>query len=260
MPSAVLPPKRLVICCDGTWQSSTTGTKNIPSNVTRLARSIARHGTDKNGRVWQQLVHYDAGIGTGEISKSEKDRQGGFGVGFVANVIEAYNFIVLNYSPGDKIYCFGFSRGAYTARAVAGLVNDIGVVPPRDMQDFPDLFALYQKNSSSNGFRRSREYREWVTGVKAPGPPDETTGLPHFIKQPHTPVEESSRVIEVVGVFDTVGSLGIPDTPYHTVDLAFKFFGWRMNATDAGFHNVDLSPCKSLAPVLLVRPTLINAH
>ena len=56
------------------------------------------------------------------------------GSGFVGNVIEAYNFIVLNYNPGDQIFCFGFSRGAYTARAVAWLVTDIGIVKPRDMQ------------------------------------------------------------------------------------------------------------------------------
>ncbi|KXJ94960.1 hypothetical protein Micbo1qcDRAFT_230335 [Microdochium bolleyi] len=245
MPSAIRPskiPKRLIVCCDGTWQSSVTGAKNIPSNVTRLARSIAREGLDKNGQVWQQLVHYDAGIGTGELSKSEKDRQGGFGVGFTGNVISAYNFLVLNYSPGDKVYCFGFSRGAYTARAVAGLVNDIGILKPRDMQDFPDLFALYEDNKNSHGFRRSKAYREWVTGVKASQNPEQMTGRTRWLKRPHESADEASRIVEVVGVFDTVGSLGVPRSSYYTVDLALKYFGWRMGATKVGFHNVDLSP------------------
>lgn len=144
----------------------------------------------------------------------------------MSNVIHAYNFLVLNYSPGDKVYCFGFSRGAYTARAVAGLVNDIGIISPCDMQDFPELYDKYQKNTDSNGFRRSKEYREWITG-------DECRKV----------VPETSRVVEVVGVFDTVGSLGIPHSPYWGVDLAMRYFGWRMGSTKAGFHNVELSPC-----------------
>jgi uncharacterized protein (DUF2235 family) len=126
-----IPPasKRIIVCCDGTWQSSVTNTANIPSNVTRIARYLNKTGKDDQGREWQQVVYYDAGIGTG-VSAIEAKRQGGTGAGFVGNVIEAYNFIVLNYNEGDKIYCFGFSRGAYTARAVAGLVTDIGIVSP----------------------------------------------------------------------------------------------------------------------------------
>ena len=126
-------PKRIVICCDGTWQSSVTNVDNVPSNITRIARYLLKVGKDAKGEQWQQLVYYDAGIGTG-ASSIEAAREGMTGSGFVGNVIEAYNFIVLNYNPGDQIFCFGFSRGAYTARAVAGLVTDIGIVKPRDMQ------------------------------------------------------------------------------------------------------------------------------
>ncbi|KAI1848423.1 hypothetical protein JX265_008795 [Neoarthrinium moseri] len=240
--AAVAPvaPKRIVVCCDGTWQSSVTGLKNIPSNITRLARSISRSGKDATGQVWQQIVHYDAGIGTGELTKEEKDRQGGFGIGFIQNVIEAYNFIVLNYAPGDQIFCFGFSRGAYTARAVAGLVNDIGVISPRDMQDFPDLYALYQKNEDSHGFRKSTVYREWVNGVLAQDQPTNPKESPRYLKPPHKSAPESSRVVQVVGVFDTVGSLGIPDlswTQYH-----LKFLEKWLDIPNVGFHNVALSP------------------
>ncbi|KAK6346614.1 hypothetical protein TWF696_006734 [Orbilia brochopaga] len=239
-------PKRLIICCDGTWQSSVSGLKNIPSNVTRLARSIARSGKEEgpDGKVWQQIVHYDAGIGTGDLSNAEKDRQGGFGIGFVGNVIETYNFLVLNYSPGDQIFCFGFSRGAYTARAVAGLVNDIGIIAPRDLQDFPDLYALYQKNEDSQGFRKSKAYRDWVWGVLTDEQPPVVQGgfqeLPRYRQHPHCPAPEASRVVEVVGVFDTVGSLGIPDLTWTQYNL--KFLEQYSGITNPGFHNVSLSP------------------
>jgi uncharacterized protein (DUF2235 family) len=60
-------PRRLIICCDGTWQSSVTDRDNVPSNVTRLARSVAQQALDeKTGIWWQQLVYYDAGVGTGD--------------------------------------------------------------------------------------------------------------------------------------------------------------------------------------------------
>jgi hypothetical protein len=240
-------PKRLIICCDGTWQSSVSGLKNVPSNVTRIARSLAHSGRDAKGKVWQQLVHYDAGIGTGDLSKQEKDRQGGFGIGFVGNVIEAYNFIVLNYCPGDQIFCFGFSRGAYTARAVAGLVTDIGIISPRDMQDFPDLFAIYQQNEDSHHFRKSLAYRDWVHGVLAKEQPKTKEGefpVPVYEKPSHWDAPDSSRVVEVVGVFDTVGSLGIPDMTWTRWNL--KFLENIVGIPKVGFHNVELSPCKCL--------------
>lgn len=242
-PDAPTPtfPKRLIICCDGTWQSSVSGIKNVPSNVTRLARSFARISRDGDGRTWQQIVHYDAGIGTGEISDKEKDRQGGFGIGFVGNVIECYTFIVLNYAPGDQIFCFGFSRGAYTTRAVAGLVNDIGVISPRDLQDFPDLYKLYQNNSDSHGFRKSDAYREWVHGRLHDG--DNTNGpCAQYGKFCHTDAPESSREVQVVGVFDTVGSLGVPDLSWNYLHV--KFLDDWLGIPKAGFHNVSLSPCE----------------
>ena len=248
--------KRIIVLCDGTWQSSVTGLKNIPSNITRLARSIARSGKDASGKIWQQVAYYDEGIGTGDLTDVEKKRQGGLGIGFVGNVIQCYNFIVMNYSPGDQIFCFGFSRGAYTARAVAGLVNDIGVISPRDMQDFPDLYTLYQNNTDSNGFRKSKGYREWVNGVlKENQPPQASEGgfqpPPDYEKPPHSLPPESSRTVQVVGVFDTVGSLGIPKLPYLSLGWLKDMIGVRK----VGFHNVDLSPCKLLSSTLTLVAT-----
>jgi uncharacterized protein (DUF2235 family) len=245
--------KRLIICCDGTWQSSVSGTKNVPSNITRLSRSFARVGFDTNGKVWQQIVHYDAGIGTGDLTREEKDRQGSFGIGFVGNVIEAYNFIVLNYAPGDQIFCFGFSRGAYTARAVAGLVNDIGVISLKDLQDFPDLYKLYQANKHSHGFRKSKAYREWVNGIVEETDSEEVetdVQQAEYGKARHADAPESSRVVQVVGVFDTVGSLGVPHFSWAKYRPT-RLEKWWFRIPCVGFHNVALSPCTKLLHGLL---------
>ena len=149
--------KRLIICCDGTWQSSVSGTRNIPSNVTRLARTIAKAGIDEDRTIWQQVVYYDAGVGTGSLQIIEAARQGASGDGLVINILEAYNFLVNNYNPGDQIFCFGFSRGAFTARCIAGLVTDIGIFKPDKMQSFASLWAAYQTNTSKHEFRKTKE-------------------------------------------------------------------------------------------------------
>jgi hypothetical protein len=246
--SLVPARKRIIICCDGTWQSSTTNNENVPSNVTRLTRYLLKIGRDHEQNQWQQIVYYDAGIGTG-VHTMEAKRQGLTGSGFVGNVIEAYNFIVLNYNPGDKIFCFGFSRGAYTARAVAGLVTDIGIIRPRDMQDFPKLYVIYQNHTHSHTFRKSKEWREWVDGERLFDPAQQGIAeawkhSPAQWKQrPHGEAPESTRWVEAVGVFDTVGSLGVPKTE-GLGSLTINFFGRQIPAEKFGFHNVTLSPCK----------------
>ncbi|KAK1993957.1 hypothetical protein LX36DRAFT_728593 [Colletotrichum falcatum] len=249
-------PKRIIICCDGTWQSSVNGRHDIPSNVTRLARSIAPIGkikVKKESRTTdhmlddhvkheeleevscQQIVYYSSGIGTsGGVGLVGNLWQALFGDGLVTDVIEAYNFVVMNYLPGDEICCFGFSRGAYTARAVAGLITDLGIIQPRDMDGFPDLYKLYQRHRVENGpFRQSKEYREWITG--------KFEGDRH-VQRSHRLPPELSRVIQVVGVFDTVGALGVPGM--HWAQKLFNFIGDYALLTGIdykGFHNTSLS-------------------
>ncbi|TDZ38794.1 Uncharacterized protein C8035_v006535 [Colletotrichum spinosum] len=245
------PPKRIIICSDGTWQSSETTQKNIPSNVTRLARSIARTGSfKKDGKeeTCQQVVFYNAGVGTGDgVSFAERIRQAAFGNGLVSDVIKAYHFVVMNYAPHDEILCFGFSRGAYTARAVAGLITDIGIIQPHELDDFPDLYTLYRKhrNNDSFTFRQSKAYRKWITGIRrkkglgdllSPGDEDD-----HWEQVPHNLPPEFTRVVQVVGVFDTVGALGVPgmNVPHWYNQVVGSVPG--LGIDEVGFHNTALS-------------------
>jgi uncharacterized protein (DUF2235 family) len=238
--------KKIILCCDGTWQSSVRGEQNLPSNVTRLARTIAKAGKGDDGKTWQQIVFYDAGVGTGALSKLEVDRQGATGDGLVVNVLEAYNFVVNNYSPGDKIYCFGFSRGAFTARAIAGMITDFGVIKPDNMKQFHTLFAAYQKNLSKYTFRKTKEYFEWYAG-KAPFVPEsqkETVypKIPWYNMGAGNIEWENSRQVELVGVFDTVGSLGLADTYLHSHASSRRQFEWL---------NVKWNPCRFYYSLIL---------
>lgn len=240
--------RRLVVCCDGTWQSSVSVKQSVPSNVTKLCRLIARIGTSPSSpsKKWHQIVYYDSGIGTGNLSRFEARRQGGTGAGLSENVIEAYNFIVMNYVPGDEIFCFGFSRGAYTARAVAGLVSDIGVIRPIDMHFFPEVYRAYMQNDEGMEFRDTQAWKWFVEGklskkgekLKMQGVSFENDDLKFQTEvweiPPHgeLAVNPDSRKVKVVGVWDTVGSLGVPNlVGIDNADKRVKF----------GFHNVKLS-------------------
>jgi uncharacterized protein (DUF2235 family) len=239
-------PKRIIVCCDGTWQSATSGLDSTPSNVTRLSRSLARAGTDTNGKVWQQVVYYDPGVGTGTLGVIESQIQGNIGTGLDLNVISAYSFIALNYNDGDEIFCFGFSRGAYTARAVAGLITDIGICEPRSLQLFTEVYQLYQKNIDGTPFRQSQFYKEFTEGkvnVKATealrqknkGVTTYKAGLETVWDiEPHGEIfrADSTRRVKAVGVWDTVGALGVPDV------LGIDLSKYRRKF---GFHNVKLS-------------------
>jgi uncharacterized protein (DUF2235 family) len=267
--------RRLIVCCDGTWQSSVSEKETVPSNVTKLCRVIARTGKDTAKKNWHQVVYYDGGIGTGNMSKLEGMRQGGTGAGLAENVIEAYNFIALNYQEGDEIFCFGFSRGAYTARAVAGLVADIGVLKPLEMQFFPEVYRAYMTYGSKEVKDKSglfgtqamidtekmkKETKKKPTGfaysaaweVLCGRRPDENNQTFARIDKPENMDEDKTRQVKVVGVWDTVGSLGVPDVGGIDHGRLRKKFG---------FHNVKLSRRKSIFfPASRMRLTLSDVE
>ncbi|TGO19965.1 hypothetical protein BPAE_0327g00080 [Botrytis paeoniae] len=236
--------KRIIICCDGTWQSAVSGKENCPSNVTRLCRAINSVAQDPNdGENWQQVVWYDSGVGTTSTGLGP-GLEGAIGQGLEGNVIEAYNFCVLNWNPGDKIMCFGFSRGAYTARTIAGLISDIGICSKKQLQQFPDLWKLYKQKKSGDDecrkrFYGSALYYSWREGRVADPQPDPEDrpdgGLVWDIKAHGEWAPEESMEVEVVGVFDTVGALGLPEV------FGMELPKWTTIGDKPEWHNVELS-------------------
>ncbi|SFM69404.1 DUF2235 domain-containing protein [Marinobacter zhejiangensis] len=128
------PTKRIIICCDGTWNQPDID----PTNVVKLVRSIEPVAADGT----QQVVFYDQGVGTG--SKSDKLLGGAFGKGLAKNMLDCYRFLVHNYHEGDEIYTFGFSRGAYTSRAFAGFVYAIGLMKKSRLEQLPKAYQYYR--------------------------------------------------------------------------------------------------------------------
>jgi hypothetical protein len=156
-------------------------------------------------------------------------RQGGTGDGLAENVIEAYNFIVNNFEEGDEIFCFGFSRGAYTARAVAGLVTDMGVIKPEHMQDFPALYSAYKAPNSwkKEGTKMTFQESSVWTNIY-----NQNLARTNGNKKESQLAIPNSKKVKVVGVWDTVGSLGIPEG---------RIFSNAASRREHAFHNVTLS-------------------
>ena len=115
--------KRLVVCCDGTWNKPDNQTV---TNVEKIARTVQSDPGATGGAY--QLVYYVSGVGAGSYA-ADRLLGGAFGFGLFHNVIACYRFLAQNYEPGDEIFIVGFSRGAYTARSVAGMVGGSGCSP-----------------------------------------------------------------------------------------------------------------------------------
>jgi uncharacterized protein (DUF2235 family) len=171
--------KRIVICADGTWNRPEKDLeKDHATNVLKLARAIKPIADDGV----PQQVFYDWGIG----SYYDSMIGGATGRGLHKNIMDAYRYIVQNYSPGDEIYLFGFSRGAYTVRCLCGLINNCGIVTRPDAKLIQQAFDHYKMKTQ-------------------PFSPDGDRSVAFRLQHSHP-----SREVAFVGVWDTVGAMGIP--------------------------------------------------
>ncbi|KAJ7225553.1 hypothetical protein GGX14DRAFT_348671 [Mycena pura] len=211
--------KRLIVCCDGTWQDGvSTANRQSYTNILRIARTI--HQEDRRSHPpTPQIVFYQSGIGSEKGFYSEYI-VGTTGSTLADKVEEAYAFIAHNFYPGDEIFLFGFSRGAYTARMTAALIGAIGVLDRTAMDNFASIFLAYQKLGKSKDqdeiTRLQKELAPW-TAHGSPG------------KQ-RADSDNDSFSIKFVGVFDTVGSLGLPEELTHdtTIRNIFGFSNCRL--------------------------------
>lgn len=172
--------------------------------LSRAVQPIAQRKTETHGETLGevvQIVYYQAGVGTkfGRITKLLGDATG---AGLKQNVREAYGFICHNWHEGDEIYLFGFSRGAYTARAIAGLISQFGLLTSRGM----DGFWAVMKDYIHGKFKTD---------------PQKTETIKHLASkyERHTP--DKPIPIKFVGVFDTVQAIGLPKVYFFNYYLTF---------------------------------------
>jgi len=172
--------RNLVICCDGTGNEI----NDRHSNVLKLYRVLAR--TD------EQRVFYDPGVGTlAALNDWARFRQNtekvaglALGYGLDQNVLDAYRFLVENYEDGDRIFMYGFSRGAYTIRVLAGFINVIGLLSPEQIHLCRHALVAYKQISDRDSFDRTRVYERVLRPTRPP--------------------------IRFLGLWDTVSSIIVP--------------------------------------------------
>jgi uncharacterized protein (DUF2235 family) len=177
--------KRLIVLCDGTWNRAENldRRKRKPTNVVKMVRAIRPVAPD--GTV--QVTYYDVGVG----NNPGLDRWlgGGLGAGLDRNIHEAYRFLLYNYAPGDTIFFFGFSRGAYTVRSLAGFIQHLGLLPKTHDFFVPEAYALYRQRPPAEADQTA--WQQQVDAFRANN-------------------EACTIAIDFVGVWDTVGALGVP--------------------------------------------------
>ena len=196
--------KRIISCSDGTWNKP--GKKDrgveVKTNVAKMYECICSTGKSDIA----QLKLYDEGVGTG-YSWKERLVGGATGRGIDRNIKDIYEFFLLNYEKGDEIYLFGFSRGAYTARSVSGFIRNCGILKKENIHLVEKAYNLYRDRNDY-----TLPDSDLMKSFRAAYCVEDITPI-HFI-----------------GVWDTVGALGIP-LPWYKIG----------NINRYKFHDVKLS-------------------
>lgn len=223
--------KRLILLLDGTWNDADKSL--FQTNIVRLrdliAKTLENMAPSDNGAALdfpvgsygtkivsgftaaglENYVFYERGVGTGFL---DQFRGGVFGAGLPTNIRRAYKFLARWYEPGDQIFIFGFSRGAFTARSLVGYLSSSGLLTREDCTPENEILAW--------NYYRTAPYD------RLPGQHELLRDFVH---------DRDKLRVSCVGVFDTVGALGIP------ADFASRF-----NRARYEFHDVDLSSITQL--------------
>jgi len=192
-------PKRLILCFDGTWdRPDPTG---IESNVCKFYESLP-NGTMADGSVQQKW--YEAGVGTNWYDRISG---GAFGLGLDGKIQDGYQWLVENYPEPDEhtteVFIVGFSRGAYTARSLVGMIRNVGLLSPENIHRMSDAYSIYRQRDANADTDQAQAFRARYS---------------------------REITIEFLGVWDTVGALGIP----------LSALQW-LNKAEYAFHDTELS-------------------
>jgi uncharacterized protein (DUF2235 family) len=220
--------KRVVVFLDGTWN-----TVNDNTNVWRLKSLLATIGGDGV----PQLCYYHKGVGT---TYGSYVRGGAFGYGLNDEVIGAYEWLIDNYNVGDELFIFGFSRGAYTARSLSGLIGKCGLISIGAPLSVAEVYARYRKASTVKTLRELAE--------------EQKNGKTDFTLEEQWMLKYAQVIaVDFLGVWDTVGALGLPfgNLPiFGKADMQFLNTGLRVSNKFA-FHAMAVDEHRKIfAPTL----------
>ena len=201
--------KNIIVCCDGTWQTKGQRDQGVPcpSNVAKIYNALAKD--DQSGVA--QKAYYHPGVGAGfEDDVAKRVLGGAVGTGLEENVMSAYAWLAQEYSLGDKIFIFGWSRGAFTARYVADMICKYGLAD----------FATH-KLPDSDVWERAKRILDASRNEEKP---EKVKDIDFFYTPKGASPVEGSTPVHFLGVWDTVGALGVPEK----FAVLRAFFGWLL--------------------------------
>ncbi|TFL16786.1 DUF2235 domain-containing protein [Jannaschia formosa] len=251
--------KRIVILCDGTWNFAEA---EHPTNVVRVSHALAPLGADGVA----QVPIYVEGVGTGRRGVTALTRGvdrllgGAMGIGLIDNVVEAYRHLCFLYQPGDEVHVFGFSRGAFTARSLAGFIRFTGLLDRTSLARLPEAVTRYSERLVLPAGRRQRRNAEW-RAIHSPWvmvDPDDADIYAEFGNDEAIPFD-----IAYLGVWDTVGALGVPGhfTAAPLLNRRFTFHDTDLSAmVRSARHAVSVDERRtSFRPTLWTNLDALNA-
>jgi uncharacterized protein (DUF2235 family) len=209
--------KRIITCSDGTWNEPNASDNGRPvrTNVQKMFDYIV----SRDAQNVPQIKYYDAGVGS-EGSWITRLFNGATGKGIDENIQDIYKFIVWNYEQGadfsDEIFLFGFSRGAYTARSLVGMIRKCGILRKSNLNLLADAYQLYRDHNAAPDSEKAKAFRRENS-------------------------YEVSRV-KFIGVWDTVGALGIPLNMFQRINKKkYAFYDTTLSSlVEHAYHAVSI--------------------
>lgn len=242
--------KNIIVCSDGTGN---TTIKGRGTNVFKLFEAIDLNGHRTDPTLTPQVAIYDDGVGT-ESFKPLKILGGATGFGLARNVRHLYAAIVRIYDPDDRIFLFGFSRGAFTVRTLSGLIAKCGILDLRKLKTADDLTSAV--NRAYRTYRRS--YRTVLGGwlqsaLERLGVRESDKASMERFREQHS-LTQPAR-IAFLGAWDTVDAVG---APFHIADVIntaihrFKFPDHRLSPiVDRACHAISIDDARETFHPLL---------
>ncbi len=206
--------KRIIVCCDGTWNKPGIKDRGKPveTNVEKIYKAVHCNATSM-----EQVKYYGQGVGT-SFAVTDRIVGGSTGLGIDRNIKDAYKFIMWSYEPGDDIYLFGFSRGAYAVRSLAGLIRNCGIMQPAYLHLVDEAYRLYRDRTDLTH-------------------PD--SDLMKAFKKSYA-IEPETK-LKFLGVWDTVGALGIPVRWFEWWNRRYQFHDVKLGSQiEYAYHALAL--------------------
>lgn len=219
--------KRIVLCFDGTWNKpadeSLPINQRVETNVSRFYEGVKDQAADGI----KQLKWYDEGVGT---KWYDQYIGGAIGAGLEFNIVQGYEFLAKQYEEGDEVYVLGFSRGAYTARSLVGMIRNCGLILPKHLVlRIPMAYGIYRTRGDDVDSVTAKLFR---------------AAFCREIK------------IKFIGVWDTVGALGIPIAILRDVNMKFyEFHDTQLSGiVENAFHAIAVDEHRQDYDVCLWNP------